>query len=163
MIIINEIKEKTKSQNIKKIIKIVIILAIVIIAIKMIEIYIKANYRLYTGVILYNDGKDIIIDSDELMNIDYFDAEYDALIKEWYGHKVKIGDSIYASLKYIIHINKSTKLKDIDGKKAIITDFNAGDKVKLLIRKNTKERNYIETIKELDNAIFIKKINEGEI
>lgn len=163
MIIINEIKEKTKSQNIKKIIKIVIILAIVIIAIKMIEIYIKANYRLYTGVILYNDGKDIIIDSDELMNIDYFDAEYDALIKEWYGHKVKIGDSIYASLKYIVHINKSTKLKDIDGKKAIITDFNAGDKVKLLIRKNTKERNYIETIKELDNAIFIKKINEGEI
>lgn len=157
MIIINEIKEKTKSQNIKKIIKIVIILAIVIIAIKMIEIYIKANYRLYTGVILYNDGKDIIIDSDELMNIDYFDAEYDALIKEWYGHKVKIGDSIYASLKYIVHINKSTKLKDIDGKKAIITDFNAGDKVKLLIRKNTKERNYIETIKELDNAIFIKK------
>ena len=163
MIIINEIKEKIKSQNIKKIIKIVIILAIVIIAIKMIEIYIKANYRLYTGVILYNDGKDIIIDSDELMNIDYFDAEYDALIKEWYGHKVKIGDSIYASLKYIVHINKSTKLKDIDGKKAIITDFNAGDKVKLLIRKNTKERNYIETIKELDNAIFIKKINEGEI
>ncbi len=163
MIIINEIKEKTKSQNIKKIVKIVIILAIVIIAIKMIEIYIKANYRLYTGVILYNDGKDIIIDSDELMNIDYFDAEYDALIKEWYGHKVKIGDSIYASLKYIVHINKSTKLKDIDGKKAIITDFNAGDKVKLLIRKNTKERNYIETIKELDNAIFIKKINEGEI
>lgn len=163
MIIINEIKEKTKSQNIKKIIKIVIILAIVIIAIKMIEIYIKANYRLYTGVILYNDGKDIIIDSDELMNIDYFDTEYDALIKEWYGHKVKIGDSIYASLKYIVHINKSTKLKDIDGKKAIITDFNAGDKVKLLIRKNTKERNYIETIKELDNAIFIKKINEGEI
>ena len=163
MRIINEIKEKTKSQNIKKIVKIVIILAIVIIAIKMIEIYIKANYRLYTGVILYNDGKDIIIDSDELMNIDYFDAEYDALIKEWYGHKVKIGDSIYASLKYIVHINKSTKLKDIDGKKAIITDFNAGDKVKLLIRKNTKERNYIETIKELDNAIFIKKINEGEI
>ena len=163
MIIINEIKEKTKSQNIKKIVKIVIILAIVIIAIKMIEIYIKANYRLYTGVILYNDGKDIIIDSDELMNIDYFDAEYDALIKEWYGHKVKIGDSIYASLKYIVHINKNTKLKDIDGKKAIITDFNAGDKVKLLIRKNTKERNYIETIKELDNAIFIKKINEGEI
>lgn len=104
MIIINEIKEKTKSQNIKKIIKIVIILAIVIIAIKMIEIYIKANYRLYTGVILYNDGKDIIIDSDELMNIDYFDTEYDALIKEWYGHKVKIGDSIYASLKNILYI-----------------------------------------------------------
>ena len=163
MIIINEIKEKTKSQNIKKIIKIVIILAIVIIAIKMIEIYIKANYRLYTGVILYNDGKDIIIDSDELMNIDYFDAEYDALIKEWYGHKVKIGDSIYASLKYIVHINKSTILRNMDGKNVAITDFHAGDRIKLLIRKNTKEKYYIETIKELDNAIFIKKIKEGEI
>ena len=129
----------------------------------MVEIYIKANYRFYTGVILDNSGDKIIIDSDELVNADYYDAEYEVLTKEWYGHKVKIGDSTYFTVKYIVHINKSTKLKDIDGKKAIITDFNAGDKVKLLIRKNTKERNYIETIKELDNAIFIKKINEGEI
>ena len=129
----------------------------------MVEIYIKANYRFYTGVILDNSGDKIIIDSDELVNADYYDAEYEVLTKEWYGHKVKIGDSTYFTVKYIVHINKNTILKNMDGKNAAITDFHAGDRIKLLIRKNTKEKYYIETIKELDNSIFIKKIKEGEI
>lgn len=159
---IKKINEKQKA-TVKKLIKIIVILAIVLVAFRMVEIYIKANYRFYTGVILDNSGDKIIIDSDELVNADYFDYDHYYMTKDGYGHKVKIGDSTYFTVKYIVHINKNTILKNMDGKNVAITDFHAGDRIKLLIRKNTKERYYFVVTEEFDNTIFIKKIKEGEI